>query len=387
MILLQVILALLISRVLALLLDRVDVPGITSYILTGILLGPYVLGLITDVSPDILVNFSIILLFFYSGLNVDFKGVREYLREASLTTVSGAGVTIALTLGILSLLHFPLIASIVIAISVANTATEIVIIMLRYTSSVGDEFRRVLIMASFIDDLIAVGFIAVIKGAVIGSYASVIVEVLKITLFMGSFLGLMYLSTRKLSKLIYPLVINWDYLLIFSSAVLFGLVYLAMISGVGEVYGAYVAGLSIGMLRLVKDPMLVYNVRVEELVSRMTTVLEFFIVPVFFIFIGSKTDVTSIFSLTTGIVLLLALAGKFLGASLPWLWRRKYGYGLMMGLAMNVRGSLEPAVVLTALSKGLIGIPAFTAVVSVSLITSASIPLIFKVFAGRVETR
>jgi len=386
MILLQVILALLISRVLALLLDRVDVPGITSYILTGILLGPYVLGLITNVSPDILVNFSIILLFFYSGLNVDFKGIRSYLREALLTTISGAGVTIALTLAILPLLHFSLMASLVIAISIANTATEIVVVMLRYVSGVSDEFKRVLIMASFLDDLIAVGFIAVIKGAVLGNYMSIFLEVLKLSVFIIVILGVMYLGVRKLSKLIYPLVINWDYLLIFSSAVLFGLVYLAMISGIGEVYGAYVAGLSISMLRLVRDPMLVYNVRVEELVSRMTTVLEFFIVPVFFIFIGAKTDLGSMFSWGTGVVLALAISGKFLGASLPWFWRKKYSYGSMMGLAMNVRGSLEPAVVLTALSKGLIGIPVFTAVVSVSLITSALIPLVFKVLAGYVET-
>ncbi|MCD6324559.1 MAG: cation:proton antiporter [Desulfurococcales archaeon] len=385
MILLEIVLALFLSRILALLLDRVYVPGITSYILTGIILGPSLLGLITDVSPDMLVEFSIILLFFYSGLNVDFKGLRSYFKEAVVTTLSGAGITIALTLGVLSYLGLSPTASLVVAVSIANTATEVVVIMLKYVGGLEDEFKRVLIMASFLDDLIAVGFIAVLRGAILGNYASVMIEVAKLAAFMVSVLGLMYLFVRKLSKYIYPLIINWNYLLIVSSAILFGLVYLALKTSVGEIYGAYVAGLTISLLRLVKDPTLVYNVRVEELVSRMTTVLEFFIVPVFFIFIGAKTDVGSIFTFTTGVVLGLAVTGKFLGASLPWLYRRELKYGGLMGLAMNVRGSLEPAVVLVALERGFISPIIFTAVVSVSLITSALIPLILKVLTQYVE--
>ncbi len=385
MILLQIVLALFVSRILALILDRVYVPGITSYILTGIILGPSLLGVVTDVNPDMLVQFSIILLFFYSGLNVDFKGLRSYFKEALVTTLSGAGFTLVLTFITLTYLGVSPFASLVVAVSIANTATEVVVIMLKYVGGLSDEFRRVLIMASFLDDLIAVGFIAVIRGAVLGNYASVTLEVIKLSAFILSVSGLMYLTVKKLSKYIYPLIINWNYLLIFSSAILFGLVYLALQVGVGEIYGAYVAGLTISLLRLVRDPTLVYNVRVEELVSRMTTVLEFFIVPVFFIFIGAKTDVGKMFTLTTVIVLSLALTGKFIGASLPWLYKGEVKYGGLMGLAMNVRGSLEPAVVLVALERGLITPSLFTAVVSVSLMTSALIPVALKVLTQYIE--
>ncbi len=385
MILLQIILALFISRVIALLLNKAYVPGITSYILTGIILGPYVLGLITDVSPDVLVNFSIILLFFYSGLNVDFKGLGGYLKEALITTLSSAGITLAITLGVMMYLNYPLISSLVIGVSIANTATEVVVVMLKYISGISDEFRRVLIMSSFLDDLIAVGFIGVLRGAILGNYLSVVSEIGELIIFLTAATGLMYLITKKLSRLIYPLIINWDYLLILSSAILFGTVYFAMIVGVGEIYGAYIAGLAVSMLRLVKDPTLVYNVRVEELVSRMTTVLEFFIVPVFFIFIGAKTDVFTMFSNVTALVLTLALVGKFLGAGLPWFVKKEYSYGSLMGVAMNVRGSLEPAVVLVALERGLITTSMFTAVVSVSLITSAAVPIVLKVLTRYVE--
>ncbi len=383
--LLQLILALFIARILALLLDRVYVPGITAYILAGIFLGPSVLGIITNVSTDILVNFSLIFLIFYSGLNVDFKGLGSYIKDALITTASGAGITIALTLAVMLYLEFPPLAALVVAIAIANTATEIVVVMLEHTGSIGDEFRRVLIMASFLDDLIAIAFIAILKGAILGNYFAVAYEVAKLVVFISAVLGTMYFIVKKMHKFIYPLIINWDYLLIMSSVILFGLVYLAMVTHVGEIYGAYVAGLAISMLRLVKDPTLIYEVRVEELVSRMSTVLQFFIIPIFFVYVGAKTDVGMVFSSATALVLTLAVIGKFIGASLPFFVEGEYEMGAAMGIAMNVRGSLEPAVVLIALERGLIGVDIFTAVVSVSLITSAVIPVVFKVITEYVE--
>ena len=117
----------------------------------------------------------------------------------------------------------------------------------------------------------------------------------------------------------------------------------------------------------------------------MYTVLQFFIIPIFFVYVGAKTDVNMMFSSATALVLALAFIGKFVGASLPLIFEKEYGMGAAMGIAMNVRGSLEPAVVLIALERGLIGLDMFTAVVSVSLITSAVIPVAFKVITEYIE--
>ncbi len=381
----QLVLSLFIARVLALLLDRLRVPGITAYILTGIILGPSILGIITNLNPGVLVNFSLIFLVFYSGLNVDFKGLRSYFRRALITTLAGAGFTLALTLAVMTYAGFPPLAALVVAVAVSNTATEVVVVMLDRIRGLSDMFRRVLIMSSFLDDLLAVGFIAIIKGSIAGGYGSVLLELAKLALFMGATLTLTYVMVRRFPRISYPLIINWDYLLLLSTAMLFGLVFLAMKAGIGEIYGAYVAGLAISMLRLVRDPTLVYEVRVEELVSRMSTVLQFIIIPIFFIFVGARANASLFLSRTVLLVLALAVAGKLIGASLPYLLAGRRKLGLMMGVAMNVRGSLEPAVVLVALERGIISNTLFTAVVSVSLITSAAIPLVLRVLAEYVE--
>ncbi len=385
MIVAQLVLSLFIARVLALLLDKLKVPGITAYILTGVILGPSVLGIVTNLNPGALVNFSLIFLVFYSGLNVDFKGLRSYFRRALVTTFAGAGFTLALTLAIMTYVGFSPLAALVVAVAVSNTATEVVVVMLDKIRGLSDMFRRVLIMSSFLDDLLAIGFIAIIKGSISGGYGSVLLEVAKLALFMGVTLTLTYLMVRKFPSISYPLIINWDYLLLFSTATLFGLVFLAMRSGIGEIYGAYVAGLAISMLRLVRDPTLVYEVRVEELVSRMSTVLQFVIIPIFFIFVGARVSASLLTSKVVLLVFALAVVGKLIGASLPYVIIGKRKLGLMMGVAMNVRGSLEPAVVLVALERGIISNALFTAVVSVSLITSAAIPLVLRVLTEYVR--
>jgi Kef-type K+ transport system membrane component KefB len=377
--LIEIAFALLVARVAALVLDRIEVPAITAYILTGIILGPSILGFMTGLGPDTLIMFSLLFLLFYTGLNVDFKGLGMYIKKATIITLLGVGTTVFLSIVVLTSMGFGILPTLVVAFCIANTATEVVVVMLEHSYGVSDEFKRILIMASFMDDILAIIFMSLIRASFLESIAVVSVDMTKLLLFFSVTLGVTYFIMKKLPRLVYPLVIDWSYLLILASAVFFGLVYVAYILGISEAFGAYIAGLVISMFRLVYDPTLVYEVRVEELVARMSTVLEFFIIPVFFIYVGFRTVAANIISYETLIILSIALAGKFIGSSILHLIKGKVKEGLTLGLAMNVRGSIEPALALVALERGIINTSVFSAIVSVSLITSAVIPVIFNI--------
>ncbi|RLG76560.1 MAG: hypothetical protein DRO14_03645, partial [Thermoprotei archaeon] len=293
-------------------------------------------------------------------------------------TFGGVGLTIFLAVMFLMMyMGFDLLPALVIAVAISNTATEIVVVMLEHSYEVSDEFRRVLVMSSFIDDIVAILFMSLLRGAMVGEVGAVSFELLKLIGFFAISLAITFLVMRYAPRLVYPLVVNWDYLLFLSSVIFFGLVFAAYELGISEIFGAYIAGLVIGMLRLVHDPTLVYTVRVEEFVSRMSTVLEFFIIPIFFVYIGYNTLVSQLLSPLSLIILALAFTGKFVGvvlASIPW---GRLTQSLTLGLAMNVRGSIEPAVALVALERGIIQQDLFSAVVAVSLFTSTVIPVIF----------
>ncbi|MCD6428845.1 MAG: cation:proton antiporter, partial [Desulfurococcales archaeon] len=300
----ELILAILIARLMALILDRFEIPAITAYILTGIILGPSVFNLISAGMPEDLVTLTFLFLLFYAGLNVDFKGIREYIGRSLVITFGGVGLTIFLAvLFLMTYMGFELLPALVIAIAISNTATEIVVVMLEHSYEVSDEFRRVLVMASFIDDIVAILFMSLLKGAIVGEVTAVSFELLRLMGFFAVSLFIMFLVMKYAPRLIYPLVVNWDYLLFLSSVIFFGLVFAAYEIGISMIFGAYIAGLVIGMLRLVHDPTLVYTVRVEEFVSRMSTVLEFFIIPIFFVYIGYNTLVNQLLSPLSLIIL------------------------------------------------------------------------------------
>ena len=184
--LIELILAILIARLMAFILDRFEIPAITAYIVTGIILGPSVLNLISSGMPENLVTLTFFFLLFYTGLNVDFKGIREYLGKSLIITFGGVGLTIFLAVVLLTTyMGLGVLPALVIAIAISNTATEIVVVMLEHSYEVSDEFRRILVMSSFIDDILAILFMSLLRGAILGEIADVSLELIKL---MGFFI-------------------------------------------------------------------------------------------------------------------------------------------------------------------------------------------------------
>lgn len=374
-----------IANAIAFALKKLTIPPIAAYIFTGILLGPSVLGIVHDITKGQLITFSLLLLLFYTGLNVDFKGLKSYLGLALEITLIGVGFTVGITVAAMMWAGYGLLPSLVVGISLGNTATEVVVIMLRHSYGVSEEFRRVLVMASFMDDIVAIVFMSLLAGVISGNVAGVGADLLKITGFMTAFLLAAYIIFVKNSSRIYRLVIEWDMFVMLASLILFGTIFAARAASISDIMGAYVAGLMLSTLRLIHDPTLVYTVRVEELMSRVTTVLDLFVTPVFFVFVGYAATVSYLMTPTFGMILVLAIIGKTVGSSIPILVRGRYKEALAIGIAMNVRGSIEPALALLAMSYGVIGPQLYTSIIGVSLITSAVIPVIFNILTWYEE--
>jgi len=370
-------LSLALARITSFILSKIYIPPIASYMLTGIIIGPSLVNLINVGNyPKGLVTLALLFLLFYAGLNVDFRGFRHYFKESILLTLGGVLLTSTLIMVTLRYLGFPLYASIIAAISLSNTATEVVVIMLEQAGSIDDTFKRVVISASFFDDILAVILMSVIKGGIIGGFEALI-DILKFIVSFVLVLITFILIIKFFQGLIHAIIVNWGYLVTLSSIIFFALPFIFNELGLGTTLGAYLAGLLISSLRLVHDPTLIYTVRVEELISRVGTILEFFIIPIFFLYVGIRVNLNYVFTSLTLILLLLAIIGKFVGSLITMSYKEGLRRGTLMGIAMNVRGSLEPAVALLALESGVINQELFNAIIMVSLLTSLIIPILF----------
>ena len=80
-----------------LVLERLKQPAILGYILAGILLGPSVLGVVTDLSiVNLLANLGVLMVLFVVGLNLNLRSFKRTI----LVSVSVASLQIAGGLGI-----------------------------------------------------------------------------------------------------------------------------------------------------------------------------------------------------------------------------------------------------------------------------------------------
>jgi nucleotide-binding universal stress UspA family protein len=139
--------------------------------------------------------------------------------------------------------------------------------------------------------------------------------------------------------------------------------------GVHTVLGAFVAGMLVG-----ESPMLT-----SEIDKQLRGIISALAVPVFFGLAGLSADLTILRDPTllglTGLLILIASAGKFTGA---FLGGRVGGMttreSLALACGMNARGSTEVIVATVGLSMGILSQQLFTMIVTMALVTTLAMP-------------
>ncbi len=106
---------------------RLKQPLIIAFILVGILVGPAVMGLVSDDDPlELLANFGIALLLFLVGLKLDVKMVRSTGPVALATGLGQVLFTSLVGYGIARLLGIDPMAALYIAVALTFSSTIII---------------------------------------------------------------------------------------------------------------------------------------------------------------------------------------------------------------------------------------------------------------------
>ncbi len=376
---LNLLIALTFSRVLAFLAEGSGIASLTTYILSGYILSQPFLGVVSEFDESLL-DLSLITLFFYVGLNVDLRISMPVLKEALLISSLGVLTTLAAVTLAANFVGIDLMTSLIIALALSNTATEVVFLTLKPADLTGEVVRRVLITSSFFDDVLMIGFISVL-GAVSSGGWELTFHALRQVLFALSVLALGLTLTKALSRklITHRLITNAAVLTLFTVTLTGYLV------GVDLAFSAYFGGIALGMLRFVRDPMLVNIVRLNDLIQYFSEVLDIFLIPIFFLHVGAGLNLSHVLTPEFAAIIASAWMGKFLGCSIPHIVRGDLRKGVMYGIVMNARGGLESVVAAIALKHGLLT-PALYSVVVVTAVTSSiAVPVLATVMQKRLR--
>ncbi|HEX2072293.1 MAG TPA: cation:proton antiporter [Geodermatophilus sp.] len=397
-----------IARLMGRLAVRLGQPAVVGEIIAGILLGPTLLGALpgdldTLLFPvevrdflNVLAQLGLVLFMFLVGLEVDLSFIRG--RERIAVSVSLASIVLPFALGVLlaGLLHtrhdvagegpvrfieFALFMGVAMSITAFPVLARILSERGMHRIPTG-----VLSLAcAAVDDVLAWALLAVVVAvAAAGSFTGVV----QILLLSAIFALVMFLVVRPLLKLLVSRYERFGQLTPDMLAlVLVGILGSAWVTeeiGIHFIFGAFVFG--------VVMPRTGAGALNHEIIDRLEQVSVLLLLPVFFVVTGLGVDVGAI-DLTglgeLGLILLVAIAGKFIGAFAAARTQRvPKRQATALAVLMNTRGLTELVILNIGVREGVLDGEMFTLMVIMAVVTTVmTSPLLHVVYPERILQR
>ncbi|USK72520.1 cation:proton antiporter [Peribacillus asahii] len=378
MLILQLVIILVASKIAGSLSVRLGQPSVLGKLLIGIVLGPSVLGLVNE--NETLAEFSqigVILLMFIAGLETD---VEEFKRTGKASTLVGfGGIIVPLVLGYFAgvVLNLTTMESLFLGLLLSATSVSISVQALKEMNQLKTREGTTILGAAVIDDVVVIIALAFLMSFAGGDVNLTTVILKKILFFAGAILVgwkvVPWFLNKFTSLKVTETVISSALIICFTYA------YLAEYTGVAAIIGAYIAGVAIS----------VTNYK-HEIFEKVETISYSIFVPVFFTSIGITAEFSGI-SENLGLIIMLsilAILTKLVGSSVG---AKVAGFGwnssLGIGAAMVSRGEVALIMATIGLEAKLLSQDMFAVIVVVVLVTTIVTPPMMKwFFKSKIQT-
>lgn len=384
--LLQIITIVIVARFFGWIFRKIGQPTVIGEIIAGIFLGPSVVGMyLPEYSAmlfpleslgnlQFLSQIGLILFMFVIGMELDLKVLKNKANDA--VVISHASIVFPFALGIgLSYFIYHRFApagveflafSLFMGIAMSITAFPVLARIVQERGIHKTRLGTIVITCAAADDITAwcllAAVIAIVKAGTFMSSLYVIgcatLYVLMMLFVVKPFLkkvGDLYANRNELSK---PIVAIFLLTLIISS-------YLTEVIGIHALFGAFMTG------AIMPDSTKFRNIFIEK-VEDVALIL---LLPLFFVFTGLRTQIGLIsdpeLMKITGYIILVAVAGKFVGSALAARFvGQNWRDSLTIGALMNTRGLMELVVLNIGFDLGVLSPEIFTMMVIMALVTT-----------------
>jgi Kef-type K+ transport system membrane component KefB/nucleotide-binding universal stress UspA family protein len=400
----HLVILMLVGRLLGEAMQRIGQPSVMGMLLSGILLGPSVLGALWPDAQhalfppskdqkamlDAISQFGILLLLLLTGMETDLKLAQRVGRAAISISLMGVAVPFAcgLALGLLmpeSLLPAAdqrLLTALFLGTALSISSIKIVAAVVREMNFTRRNLGQIIVSSAIIEDTIGWIIIAITLSLAQAGEIDVM-SVTESLVGTAMFLAVSFTIGRR----IVFYLIRWsndsfetEFPVITTILVIMGgMALITHYIGVHTVLGAFVAGVLIG-----QSPILTGHID-----EQLRGLIVAFFMPVFFGVAGLSTDLTvlgdpHLLALAMGLIAIASLGkfgGAFVGGWMGGLDRRE---ALALGCGMNARGSTEVIVATVGLSMGALTQNLFTMIVAMAFVTTMAMPPMLRWALARV---
>jgi len=374
------------------LFTRMRQPPVVGEVLVGVLIGPHTLGLVgspdgslidlfggdrkaaaeaLEVVFDVIAELGVIILLFFVGLETRLGDLLEVGKRAAFVGVLGVVFPFALGFGLIWLtdptgaadleVEAAFVATAMVATSVGITAR-----VLRDLGAIDTRETRIILGAAVVDDILALLLLAVVSGLGEDNF-----DALEVGLTALAAVAFVIFAALVGTRVIKQYSIHLEKLQIRNSPflvamiVMLGLSALAGVIGLAAIIGAFLAG------------MILAEAKERFNLERQALPVYEFLVPFFFVIIGTKVDPDAfgdggILAIALAVTA-LAVVGKLVGGGLAsaGLPRRS---AAIIGVGMVPRGEVGLVAASVGSGIGAISTDMFSVVVFMSVATTVLAP-------------
>ncbi|WP_426504983.1 cation:proton antiporter [Dactylosporangium sp. McL0621] len=412
--LLQISLLLLVALALGRLAVRLGLPALVGELLTGVILGPSLLGAWSpgalrwlfpdDASQlhlvDAVGQIGVLLLVGVTGAQLDTAMIRRRGLTGVRVSLSGLLLPLALGIGAGFLVPAALLSgrtdrwvfALFLGVAMCVTAIPVIAKTLADMGLLHRDIGQLTLAAGSVDDAIGWFLLSIVAAAATtGVHAgSVALSVLYLLGFLAAALLIGRPLVRRVMRVAARSAEGGVRVTVAVILVLLGAA-ATQSMGMEALFGAFVAGILIGQTHEKPGELDAKPGRPlwTDLAPLRTVVLSV-LAPVFLATAGLRVDLTALADpkvLVAGVVLLfLAIAGKFAGAYIGARSSRlSHWEAIALGAGMNSRGVVEIVVATTGLRLGVLSVATYTVIVLIAVITSVMGPPILRRAMARVQ--
>lgn len=368
----------------------IKIPPIVAEIVMGIILGKSGFNLIREVPPiDFLAAFGFIFLMFLSGFDIDFsimssgRGRKKNLAMPLLIFLSTLALAFASSFAVTKLGMVK--DNFLFALILSTTSVGIVLPVIKENAETQTHLGQSLIITALIADIITILLLTIYvvyysKG--VGTELFLMVGLFVLFFIVFGMLRLL-LKIRIVTRIFDELAHASTQIKIRGGlALLIIFVVLSESIGVEAILGAFIAGLFLSLLITID----------KEVTSMKLDAIGYgFFIPIFFVMVGARLDLPTLFSsprsiLLVPLLLVLAYAVKIL-PSLLLTFNFTLRESLAGGLLISSRLALIVAASEIALSLGIIDNTVNSATVLVAIFTSIASPILYNRVRGERKLR
>ncbi len=348
-------------------------PAIFGQLLTGLLLGPAIFGVL---KPHGAISFSaeigVILMMFLVGLETNV----EDMKKVGLPAVTGGfgGVIGSFVLGFILaryILVLNLYASVFVAVLLTATSVSISAQTLMELGHLRSKEGRTILGAAIVDDILGIILLSIVLGFYGNGAVNIPVLIGKMAIF---FVGSIMIGQKVLPALIKYIRPIGNRYTVTSTALIVCFFYswfAEWFGGVATITGAYIAGVCFAK-----------SDAVREIHDNLSMMANSFFVPIFVVNVGlqaRRVPIDGQFIFYTLLVIIIAIIAKVAGSGLGTYFARfSLLESLRVGTGMVSRGEVALIICSIGLSAGIITQEVFSLMIVMTIATTLVTPLMLK---------